>query len=114
VSQPREEVVPILRVRDVTAAARWYEQLGFALTHVHRFEAGLPAFATIERGDVTLFLSEHTGDARPDTLIYLRVHDVHDVAARFGIAPVDNPWGPDFEVTDPDGNRVRVNTPSWW
>jgi hypothetical protein len=103
-----------LRVRDAIAAAHWYEQLGFTLTNVHRFEPGLPAFVTIERGDVTLFLSEHVGDASPDTLIYLRVRDVHELAARFEVTVADNPWGADFEVTDPDGNRVRVNTPSWW
>lgn len=67
-----------------------------------------------KRGDITLFLSEHTGDARPDTLVYLRLHGVAELAARFGMTPDDNPWGPDFEITDPDGNRLRINTPSWW
>ena len=114
VSRCREEVIPILHVQDAVAAAKWYERLGFRLIHVHRFEPTLPAFATIARGDVTLFLSEHIGDARPGTLVYLRVHDVHDLATRFRITPEDNPWGPDFEVADPDGNRVRVGTPSWW
>jgi catechol 2,3-dioxygenase-like lactoylglutathione lyase family enzyme len=109
-----EEAIPILRVHDAAASARWYEQLDFELTDVHRFAAGLPAFATLRRGDVTLFLSEHTEDARPGTLVYLRVRDVHALAARFGIAPEDNPWGPDFEVSDPDGNRLRIGTPSWW
>lgn len=65
----REEVVPILRVQDASAAAQWYEQLDFQLVNVHRFGPGMPAFATISRGDVTLFLSEHTGDARPNTLL---------------------------------------------
>ena len=110
----REQAIPILRVQDAADAAKWYEQLGFELTNVHRFEPGLLAFATVERGDVTLFLSEHTGDARPDTLIYLRLHDVEDLAARFNVTPVDNPWGPDFEITDLDGNRLRIGTPSWW
>ena len=110
----REQAIPILRVQDAAAAAKWYEQLGFELTNVHRFEPGFPAFATVERGDVTLFLSEHTGYARPDTLIYLRLRDVEDLAARFNVTPVDNPWGPDFEITDLDGNRLRIGTPSWW
>ncbi len=101
-------------MQDAAAAARWYEQLGFRLTNVHRFEPDLPAFATVERGDVTLFLSEHTGDARPDTLVYLRIPGVRELAARFGVVPQDNPWGLDFEVRDPDGNRLRIGTPSWW
>lgn len=113
-SSPREEVAPILRVADAARSAAWYERLGFRLTNVHRFGPGMPAFATVERGDVTLFLSEHTGDARPDTLVYLRVHDVHELAAQLGVALNDNPWGLDFEIVDLDGNRLRVGTPSWW
>lgn len=110
----RAEVVPILRVRDAAASAAWYEQLGFTLTHVHRFADRLPAFATVQRGTATLFLSEHTGDASPDTLVYLRVPDAQVLAGRFGVAVDDNPWGSDFEVQDPDGNRLRIGTPSWW
>ena len=110
----REEAIPILRVADAAAAASWYEQLGFTLTDVHRFAPNLPAFATIERGEVTLFLSEHTGDARPDTLVYLRVANAVELAARFSVTPDENPWGPDFELKDPDGNRLRIGTPSWW
>jgi uncharacterized glyoxalase superfamily protein PhnB len=110
----RAEVVPILRVQDAAAAAAWYEQLGFTLTHVHRFADGLPAFATMQRGGATLFLSEHTGDASPDTLVYLRVPDANAIARRFGVPIEDNPWGPDFETRDPDGNRLRIGTPNWW
>ncbi len=101
-----------MRVQDATASAHWFERLGFELTNVHRFEPGLPAFATIERGAVTLFLSEHTGDARPGSLVYLRLDGARDLAAQFGVTPDDNPWGPDFEVTDPDGNRLRIGAPS--
>ena len=113
-SAPREEVIPILQVTDASATARWYERLGFKLVNVHRFEPGLPAFATIQRGDISLFLSEHTGDARPDTLVYLRVRDAERLAAGLGVLTEDNPWGQDFEIADPDGNRLRIGTPSWW
>ena len=111
---PREEVVPILWVADAERAATWYRRLGFQVTNVHRFEPHLPAFMTVVRGDVTLFLSEHDGDARPNTLVYLRVRDAPAMAARMDVTCEDNPWGEDFEVTDPDGNRLRIGTPSWW
>jgi catechol 2,3-dioxygenase-like lactoylglutathione lyase family enzyme len=113
-SVPREEVIPILRVTDAATIAGWYERLGFELVNVHRFAPGLPAFVTIQRGDISIFLSEHTCDARPDTLIYLRVRDAEQLAARIGVPTEDNPWGRDFEIADPDGNRLRIGTPSWW
>ncbi|MFI6869305.1 glyoxalase superfamily protein [Nocardia sp. NPDC050406] len=107
----REEVVPILRVADAAAAVRWYERLGFEQRWEHRFEPGLPAFVEVARGDMRLFLSEHTGDARPDTLVYLSVRDVDAVAAEFGVTPEDAPWAREIELRDPDGNRLRIGTP---
>lgn len=58
-----------------------------------------------------LFLSEHQGDARPDTLVYFRVNDVDAAAAEFGVAVRDVPRGREIELRDPDGNRLRVGTP---
>ncbi len=110
----REEVVPILRVQDASIAAEWYRQLDFQFVNQHRFAPGMPAFVTISRRDMTLFLSEHTGDARPNTLLYLRVRDVQALAARFDLATEVQPWGREFEIVDPDGNRLRIGTPSWW
>jgi catechol 2,3-dioxygenase-like lactoylglutathione lyase family enzyme len=107
----REEAIPVLRVRDADRAARWYARLGFARQWEHRFEPGLPAFVEVARGAVRLFLSEHVGDARPGTLVYLRVTDVDAVAGEFGVTAEDVPWAREIELTDPDGNRLRVGTP---
>jgi catechol 2,3-dioxygenase-like lactoylglutathione lyase family enzyme len=106
-----EEAIPILRVADAAASVAWYARLGFTQQWVHRFEPGLPAFVEVARGHVKLFLSEHTGDARPDTLIYLRVHDVDAVGREFDAEVRDVPWGREVELRDPDGNRLRVGTP---
>jgi hypothetical protein len=59
-----------------------------------------------------LFLSEHQGDARPDALIYLRMADVDAVAAEFGVAVEEAPWARELELRDPDGNRLRMGTPT--
>jgi hypothetical protein len=59
-----------------------------------------------------LFLSEHTGDARPDTLIYLRLRDLEAVAEEFGAAVEQLPWGPEAWLRDPDGNRLRIGMPA--
>lgn len=103
-----EEAIPILRVGDATVAVKWYERLGFLQQWEHRFEPCLPVFTEVARGRVRLFLSEHTGDARPDTLVYLRVADLDATAAEFGVQPEDVPWGREFELRDPDGNRLRI------
>jgi hypothetical protein len=67
---------------------------------------------SIARGRVRLYLSEHKGDARPNTLIHLYVTDVDAVSAEFGI-PVDEAGlaGRECDIEDPDGNRLRIATP---
>ena len=94
-----------------SAAAAWYGRLGFTKEWEHRFEPGLPAFVSVARGPMRLFLSEHQGDARPDALIYLRLADVDAIAAEFGVADQEAPWARELELRDPDGNRLRIGTP---
>jgi len=106
-----EEVIPILRVVDAAAAAAWYRRLGFTQEWEHRFEPGFPAFVSVARGRVRLFLSEHRGDARPDTLVYLRVAEVDAIAAEFDVSVEEAPWAREIELRDPDGNRLRIGTP---
>ena len=107
-----EEVIPILRVADVAAAVAWYGRLGFTKEWEHRFEPDMPAFVSVARGPMRLFLSEHHGDARPDTLIYLRVGDVETIAVEFGVAVEQASWAREVELRDPDGNRLRIGTPT--
>ena len=94
------EVVPVLRVADADAAVRWYERLGFTKQWEHRFDPSCPAFVSIARGGARLFLSEHRGDARPDTLVGLYVSDVDAVEAEFGRPDGEPPYGCEFELRD--------------
>ncbi|MDA1017871.1 MAG: glyoxalase superfamily protein [Planctomycetota bacterium] len=68
-----EEIVPIFRVKHGYETAKWYERLGFEIDGEHRFAPGLPLYLFLKRGNVQLHLSEHQGDARPNTLVGLAI-----------------------------------------
>jgi catechol 2,3-dioxygenase-like lactoylglutathione lyase family enzyme len=105
-------VVPFVRVTDAEATARWYARLGFEVEWTHRFAEGLPLFVALRNGEGQIFLSEHTGDAHPDTLLYLYVDDVDAVAREFGLETRAQEYGMrEVELTDPDGNRLRIGSP---
>ena len=101
----------MLRVEDAARAVAWYGRLGFVQEWGHQFEPGFPWFVSVARGNVRLYLSEHTGDARPDTLIHLYVRDIDAVSEEFNVR-VDEEGlaGRECELVDPDGNRLRVAT----
>lgn len=103
-----EKLIPIFRVADAATTAQWYQRLGFKVVGEHRFEPGFPLYMFLDRNGVELHLSEHEGDARPGTLVYFWVDDVDQVAAEFGVAIEDQPWGREIKLVDPDGNRLRV------
>ena len=103
--------MPVLRVEDAARAVAWYERLGFEKECEHRFEPGFPWFVSVARGEIHIYLSEHQGDARPNTLVHLYVDDIDSVSEEFGI-PVDEEGlaGREVDLEDLDGNRLRVAT----
>jgi catechol 2,3-dioxygenase-like lactoylglutathione lyase family enzyme len=106
------KVVPFLRVADAEASAEWYAGLGFTVDWRHRFAPGLPLFVSMSNGEGQIFLSEHTGDAWPDVLLYLYVADVDAVASQYGRSVETQEYGMrEIELVDPDGNRLRLGTP---
>ena len=107
-----EEVIPVLYVEDATRAVTWYERLGFRKEWEHQFEPGFPLFVSVARGRIRLYLSEHKGDAHPNTLLHLNVKDIDAISEEFGI-PVDEEGlaGRECDLEDPDGNRLRLATP---
>jgi catechol 2,3-dioxygenase-like lactoylglutathione lyase family enzyme len=112
-----EEAIPIVRVADAEASVAWYTRLGYEKEWEHRFEPSLPAFVSIARhGTSRLFLSEHSRDAGgplvAGTVVYIRVGDVDAIAKQFDAEIVEMPWAREVFLTDPDGNRLRIGTPS--
>lgn len=105
-----EQLVPIMKVTDADRAVEWYGRLGFAKEFEHRFSADFPAYVGITSEGAAIHLSEHMGDATPDTLLYYWVDDVDRIASDFGVSVQDAPWAREIELTDPDGNRIRIGT----
>jgi catechol 2,3-dioxygenase-like lactoylglutathione lyase family enzyme len=104
-----ERITPILHCDDALKAADWYARLGFETTVVYQPDPDDPRFVTLRADGLWLFLSEHAGDASPDTLVYIHVADVDAVARRLGVEARDMPWGMrEIHLSDPAGNRVRV------
>ena len=101
-----EKLVPILHVANAREASKWYNRLGFAVEGEHQFAPSMPVYAFLKRGDCQLHLSEHKGDAKPDTLTYFYVDDVESIAQEFGVGVKEQTWGTrEVWLTDPDGNR---------
>jgi hypothetical protein len=73
--------------------------------------AGISLVVSVARGTIRLYLSEHSGDARPNTLLHVYVNDIDLVSPEFG-ATVDEEGlaGRECDLEDPDGNRLRVAT----
>jgi catechol 2,3-dioxygenase-like lactoylglutathione lyase family enzyme len=97
-------------VSDAAVAVAWYRRLGFTEEWVHRFEPDFPAFVSIvlDGPGTRLFLSEHRGDAPGTALVWLRVPDIAPVSAALGVEPTPNGGRVEFQLVDPDGNKVIV------
>lgn len=96
---------------DAQTSVEWYARLGFEQVFEHRFAPDLPAYVGIRRDDAEIHLSEHAGDASPHGLAYVWVDAVDPLAELSGAEVDEMPWARDFEVTDPDGNRLRIAEP---
>ena len=103
-----EEIVPIFRVADGLKSAKWYLRLGFEIEGEHRFAPGLPLYLFLVRGNSRLHISEHAGDAKSESLVYLYVDNVDAIAEEFAVPVKEQPWAREITLVDLDGNRLRV------
>ena len=103
-----EELIPIFYVEDGQETAKWYARLGFVTEGEHRFAPDMPLYLFLRRGANALHLSEHRGDASPNALVYFYANDIDAIAAEFKTDVKKQPWAREIELTDPDGNRLRI------
>ncbi len=99
----------ILYAGDAVASAGWYGKLGFEIEFTHRFDHHSPLFLGLVSDDARIMLSEHSGDAVPNGLLYVRVDDLDVAAAAVGVEAEGQEWGiREAHAVDPGGNRVRI------
>ena len=104
----QDQLVPILYTKNGMAASEWYARLGFEIESQHRFAPGMPLYLFLKRGNEAIHLSEHRGDAKPDTLLYFYVSDIESLAKEFDVEIKEQPWAQEIHLSDPDGNRFRI------
>lgn len=114
-----DRAIPVLRIFSVEKAHEFYiDYLGFKVDWKHHFDANLPLYMQISRGNVVLHLSEHYGDGSPGIVVYVRMRGVAEYHAelttknynylRPGLE-VGPAGGPQLNVIDPFGNRIRFS-----
>ena len=113
------KTIPTLRIFDVAKAKEFYvEFLGFRVDWEHLTDGTPPVFMQVSRGALTLFLTEHHGDACPGSACFVWMTGLDEFHAeitargylymRPGIEVT--PYGSrQVSVFDPFGNTIRFN-----
>lgn len=114
-----EKVIPVIRVFDYEKAKEFYiEWLGFTVNFEHSFHDGAPKYIEVERGGVTLHLSEHHGDATPGSQTFIwctGIKEYHEELIgknyKFNRPGLEETFyeARAFTVHDPFGNRICFN-----
>lgn len=113
-------IVPTLNVSNAQISRAFYvDALGFAVDWQWPKNGEGPVILQLSREGATLYLTEHA-DCETGGLIYLYVDDVdqcHKVLLEKSIGvdrlPQNKPWGNrEMQVSDPDGNKIRICTPT--
>jgi catechol 2,3-dioxygenase-like lactoylglutathione lyase family enzyme len=108
-----QRIAPIFAVRDLDAAMRHYQRLGFK---VRAYAGGGYGFAS--RDGIEIHLGVVPEDDHRTSSAYLFVDNADDLAAAWGSAgvevhsPQDTEWRQhEGSVLDPDGNVIRFGSP---
>lgn len=109
-----QRAMPILEVRNVDRAVRFWARAGFA-THGTWEDNGTPSFAIVQRGAITLGLTRRDAPATNAWwAAYLYVDNLADLHAEYaaaGLCPTQihraKDYGcDDFDLICPDGHRI--------
>lgn len=113
---------PVFRIFDLARAREFYlDYLGFTVDWEHRFRPELPLYMQVSRGQCTIHLTEHHGDACPGAAVRIQTTELDALFAelsaksyRYARPAIEaKPWGSrDLVQIDPFGNRLTFTQPS--
>ena len=112
------QVIPILRIFDVAKAKEFYlDYLGFRVDWEHRYGDNFPLYMQISLDKLVLHLTEHHGDCSPGSTVYIKVSGLAEyhrelIAKDYRFLKpglCQERGGLEVELTDPFGNRLRIN-----
>jgi len=116
-------IEPFIRCSDIKTSLKFYTNiLDFDVVQEPDSEPGsfMSMYAYLKREDSCLHLSQHVGDGKFGSVIYVRVNGIDEIYNKFlasGLKIQDRAgitmkcivqsWGmKEFSVADPDGNRI--------
>lgn len=115
-----QKVIPALRITDYIKSKEFYvDGMGFQIDWEHRFEPHFPVFVQITKGELTIYLTEHTGDCQVGGLVHFFVPNVdnwyNELKSKKGVRITEPPnEGVEglrmMTVVDPDSNQLRICT----
>lgn len=112
------QCVPFLQVTDASVSSTFYcEVLGFQKEWEYQPGDDAPAFVSIRRENIRLFLTEHP-ESTVGALLYCYVDDVdrfcQEIVKRGAVLewePIDTDWNTrELQLCDPDGNKLRFGS----
>jgi uncharacterized glyoxalase superfamily protein PhnB len=112
------QCVPFLQVTDALVSSEFYcNVLGFQKEWEYQPDGDAPAFISIRRENIRLFLTEHP-ESSVGALLYCYVDDVDqfhkEIIQRGAILewePIDTDWNTrEMQLRDPNGNKLRFGS----
>ena len=103
-----KSVVPVVPVSKIAVAEAALSRVGFALAWQHNPGQDLMYAEFVHPDGAAVHASESRGDGIGPVVVYFRVTNVDELAARAGVQAEDQTWGMrEFWLRDTDGNSYR-------
>lgn len=107
-----ESVIPVVPVSEVSVIKNTLEPLGFSLAWQHNPGQNLMYAEFVHPDGIALHASESRGDGIGPVVVYFRVTNVDELAAKASTVAEDQTWGMrEFWLRDTDGNTYRFGQP---